>query len=269
MRNDSTNNPVNSKPQDQRPSESSAPAEKQPVNPRREAAATRALLASTHLPTVNMLASAMTAMHVLIDTCPTSAALSKLCKIKYEGVVVDLSDPDEGLELLRNLRTLTSNKGAVCWAVLNHRSETAAAFRAGANFVLERPLQPEIVTRTMEAAHPMMLLERRRYFRCAVQISTHLIREDGSAHDSQSINLSERGMALDSLVLLRPGEAVQIRFQVPGFSNHLLLSAQVCWAQPPGRAGIQFTDVPNHAAELLQQWLSERLTELVPHPPTQ
>src|SRR5438309_191 len=200
----------------------------------RESAAVRVLLTGTHEATIGVLSEAMRARSILVETCPTSTAVTHLCRAKYEGLLVDMNEGEQALEVLRDVRTLTSNKGVVCCAIVSERAESAHAFRAGANFVLERPLQADVVNRTLEAAYPLMLLERRRYFRCSLQVRMHVIRQDGAEHDAMSMNLSEGGMAFDCSMLLRTDESVQVRFQLPGGNDEIFATGQVCWAQAPG-----------------------------------
>lgn len=230
----------------------------------RDSAPVRVLLTGTREPTTGVLLSAMRGRAMFVETCPVSLAVTHLCRAKYEGLLVDMSGGDEALEVLRDVRSLTSNKGVVCCAVVDRPAQSTDAFRAGANFILEQPLKPEVITRTLDAAYPMMLLERRRYFRCSVQIRMYIIRQDGSEHEGVSINLSEGGMAFDSSMLLRTDETVQVRFRLPGENEAVLATGQVCWAQPPGRGGIQFTDISSEGAQQVQKWVADRVLELAP-----
>jgi len=229
-----------------------------------ESAAVRVLLTGAHQPTLQMLSGVMRARGLFVETCPVLLAITNLCRAKYEGLFVDISEGEQALETLRDVRTLTSNKGVVCCAILNHRSEMAAAFRAGANFALERPLDPEVIHKTLEAAYPMMLLERRRYYRCSIQFRMRIIRQDGSEHEGVSINLSEGGMAFDSSMILRTNESVQVEFQLPGEKDLIVATGMVCWAQTAARAGIQFTEISAKAAIRVQKWIADRVYELTP-----
>src|SRR5690348_3690604 len=235
--------------------------------PGRESAAVRVLLVGMQEQTANTISAAMHSRSIFVETCPISNALLHLCRSKYEGMLIDMHAGEQALEVLRNVRSMTSNKGVVCCAVLKNRAETSAAFKAGANFVLEQPLQADVLTRTLEAAYPMMLLERRRYFRCAVQLRIEVRREDGAAHEAVSMNLSEGGLALESGVQFRSDETVHLEFQLPGGSETIFATGQVCWAQAPGRCGVQFTRISSHDALRLQKWVSDRVYELAPARP--
>ena len=232
----------------------------------RDSAAIRVLLVSLDQPTVTVLSDIMEQMGIYVEFCPDrKAAARQLCNTKYEGLVVDLAHEENGLDLLRSLPDFTANKSAVSCAILSDGHQKTVAFQAGANFVLDRPLDLQTVSRTIRAAYPMMVRERRRYFRCPVETAVFVGCEPGNEFQANSVNISEAGMAILTPVPLKVGQKINIRVCIPGSQDLLAISGEVCWANDAtGRAGVQFQEVSRSVAEALATWLLARLEEMIP-----
>ena len=234
----------------------------------RESSAIRVLLVSAEKNTVEALSDIMEQMGTYVEVCPDrKSAVRLLCNNKYEGLIIDLVHGEDSLDLLRNLPDFTANKSAVSCAILNDLHQKASAFQAGANFVLERPLELKAASRTIRAAYPMMVRERRRYFRCPVETPTFVAVEPNREFQANSVNISEAGMAILSPVQLRVGQGIQMRLRIPGSSDFVSISGEVCWADDAsGRAGVQFLEISKTVAEALAAWLLARLEEMIPAP---
>jgi CheY-like chemotaxis protein len=233
--------------------------------PVRESASVRVLLISRHIQTIETVCHFMQQMAIHVETCcDLESGMRKLCHSKYEAVIVDLNDKGEALDFLRKLRGLTSHKAAVTCAILNFGHERAAAFQAGANFVLERPLSSSSVVRTLKAAYPLMVRERRRYFRCPVQIPTFVSIGSAPEFTATSVNISEGGIAISSPTPVQVGNLLRLRLQLPGSSESLTLSGEVCWTDATGRSGIHFSNLVSNVSQALQSWLSDKLEDMMP-----
>ncbi len=232
----------------------------------RESAAIRVLLVSADRSTVEALSDIMEQMGIYVEVCPDRKAASRqLCNSKYEGLIIDLVEGDEGLELLRSLPDFTANKSAVSCAILNDLHLKASAFQAGANFVLERPLELKAASRTVRAAYPMMVRERRRYFRCPVETPTFVECDPHPEFQANSVNISEAGMAILSPVQLKVGQGLTMRVRIPGCADFVSISGEICWVDDAsGRAGVQFMEISKTVAESLAAWLLARLEEMIP-----
>ena len=156
---------------------------------------------------------------------------------------------------------MTSHKGAVVLAILNSSHEIPDAFRAGANFGLVKPLLPAILLRTLSASYPLMVRERRRYYRCPSHIPIHISGDSREEFVATSDNISEGGMAVTSGVLLQVGEKVSLRLTLPGPEHTVTIGAEVCWNDNAGRVGLQFVKITATVSERLQCWLADRLEE--------
>jgi CheY-like chemotaxis protein len=223
------------------------------------------LLVSGDIQTIDTLCHFMEQMAIHLEVCSDiGLATRKLCHGKYEAVVVDFKDPAEALELIKKARGMTSHKGAVVLAILNSSNEMPDAFRAGANFALARPLLATILKRTLSAAYPLMVRERRRYFRYPLQIPVHLSSSSHPEFVATSVNVSESGMALTSPVPLHVGETVNLKLTLPGTEKAATMRGEVCWTDNEGRAGLVFVQVPAIVVEWLQSWIADRLEECLP-----
>lgn len=126
----------------------------------------RVLLVSADIQTIDTLCESMGKMSMHVDICSDFAAAAyKLCHSKFEALVVDFKNRAEALDLLKKLRQMTSHKSSVVLAVLNCNEEMPSAFRAGASFVLVKPLSPTVLMRTLRVSYPLMVNEKRRSFR--------------------------------------------------------------------------------------------------------
>ncbi|HWY59720.1 MAG TPA: PilZ domain-containing protein [Terriglobales bacterium] len=222
----------------------------------------RVLLVSGDIQTIDTLCHFMEQMAIHLEVCSDiGSATRKLCHGKYEAVVVDFKDPAEALELIKEARGMTSHKGAVVLAILNSSNEMPDAFRAGSNFALVRPLLAAVLKRTLSAAYPLMVRERRRYYRYPLQIPVRLSSSSRPEFVATSANVSESGMALTSPVPLQVGERVNLTLTLPGTESATTISGEVCWTDNDGRAGLVFVEVPASVVERLQSWIADRLEE--------
>ncbi len=225
-------------------------------------AGVRALLVSGDLQTIDTLCHFMGQMAMHVEVCSDfGLAGSKLAHSKFEAVVVDFRQREDALALLRTTRQLDSHKAAVILGVLNSNDEMPGAFRAGANFVLVRPLSAPVLMRTLRVSYPLMVHERRRYFRCPLQIPVHIWKDAEPEIMANSSNLSEEGMGLSNVPGLKIGDKITLRLTLPQTDASLKINAQVCWRDDSGAAGLQFLDVPMSVKERLAGWLGDKLEQ--------
>lgn len=225
----------------------------------------RVLLVSGDIRTIDILCDCMEQMAMHVEVCSDIGSASrKLCHGKFEAVVVDFKDQAETLEFIKQTREMTSHKGAVVLAILNCSSELPEAFRTGANFALVRPLLPAILVRTLRAARPLMVLERRRYCRCPLQIPIYLSSISRPEFMATTIDISSGGMAFASSIPLQVGENINLRITLPGMDRPATISSEVCWTDNAGRMGLEFVRLPAPVAEGLKSWIADRLEECQP-----
>jgi CheY-like chemotaxis protein len=225
----------------------------------------RVLLVSSDIETIDTLCEFMGKMTMHVEVCSDfESAARKLCHSKFEALVVDFKDRAEALDLLKKSRLMTSHKAAVALAILNNNDEMPSAFRAGASFVLVKPLSTTVLMRTLRVSYPLMVNEKRRSFRCPVQIPVYLSVGSRPEFTATSVNISEMGIALTSSSPLQVGDRVALRLTLPHTDAVAKITAEVCWCDPAGSSGLEFVQVPPKVKEQLTSWLAARLEEYLP-----
>ena len=222
----------------------------------------RVLLVSGDIQTIDTLCEFMGKMAMHVEVCSDFAsATRKLCHSKFEAVVVDFKERAKALELLKTSRQMTSHKAAIVLAILNSNDEMPSAFRAGASFVLVKPLSPAVLMRTLRVSYPLMVNERRRSFRCPVQIPVYVSIGAKPEFIATSANISEVGIALTNAPGLQVGDRVALRLTLPLTRAAAAITAEVCWCNPAGVSGMEFIQVSALVKEQLRSWLAARLEE--------
>ena len=223
------------------------------------------LLISRDADLLGVLRPALENISVDVEVCPEfQAGNDLLAKRKFDAVIIDCDDLQNGFDLLQGLRQTQSNAKSVAFAVLNGKTTTQEAFQSGANFVLQKPLSPLHAARCFNAALNFMVRERRRYFRHPLDMSLRISLPNNQEQTATATNVSEGGMAICFLGKLPKDTQAQFRFTLPGSNSSLDLKGQVAWADGTGHAGISFVEVPQSAQYQLEKWLTDRLQEEMP-----
>jgi len=223
------------------------------------------LLVSRDSALLGVLRPALEKLSVDIEVCIGSqAGNSMLAKRKFDAVIVDCDDLQNGFDLLRSLRETQSNARSVTFAVVNGKTTTQEAFQSGANFVLQKPVTPLHAARCFNAALNFMVRERRRYFRHPVEIPLRIRLANNEELAATSTNVSEGGMAIRVLGKLPKDAQALLRFTLPASSVSLELKGEVAWADGTGHAGVRFIEVPQSSQYQLDKWLTDRLQAEMP-----
>jgi len=224
------------------------------------------LLISHDAALLGVLRPTLEKISVRIEVCPeTRPGFDMLAKRKFDAVIIDCDDMQDGVTVLRDLRKTQSNAKSVAFAVLNGKTTTQEAFQFGANFVLQKPLTPLHASRCFNAALNFMVRERRRYFRYPIEIPVHIKVPQAPELTVSSTNLSEGGLAIRTAAKFIKDTPVEMRFTLPNSNISLELKGQVAWADGTGHAGIRFVDVPQSSQYQLDKWLTDRLQDELPH----
>jgi CheY-like chemotaxis protein len=214
---------------------------------------------------IGVLRPALEKISVNIEVCEAPRAGNDLLmKRKFDAVIVDCDDLQNGFDLLGALRQTQSNAKSVTFAVVNGKTTTQEAFQSGANFVLQKPLTPLHAARCFNAALNFMVRERRRYYRHPVEIPLRISLPHNKDLTATTTNVSEGGMAIRVLGKLPKDVQAQFRFTLPGVNISLELKGQVAWADGTGHAGIRFVEVPQSSQYQLEKWLTDHLQNEMP-----
>jgi DNA-binding response OmpR family regulator len=200
-----------------------------------------------------------------VEICQEAKKASEiLISEKFDAIIVDCDDLPGGVEVLEGLRTTSSNKNSVTFAIVNgKKTTTQEAFGMGVNFVLHKPLSVLNTSRCLNAALNFMLRERRRYFRHPIKMPARLVL-DGKELQGTSTNISEGGIALLLHHALPKNATPQLQFTLPGTSVALELETEVAWADLKGYVGLRFLNVPPGSRELLERRLNDQMEQQIP-----
>ncbi len=188
-------------------------------------------------------------------------AMGLLNSRKFEAVMVDFK-LGQANQIIEKTRLSPSNRTAVIFAISDSDAETAAAYKAGSNFVLRRPLSSDSIDRNMKVAYGLIVRERRRYYRCPIEIPAVISHPDAEIRGN-TVNISEGGIAINTSFPLGPGMKVQVEFTLPGHKSSFVVGAAVCWCKGT-YLGLQFTSLSQQVSSELQEWLAKRLEESLP-----
>ena len=223
------------------------------------------LLISRDADLLGVLRPTLENISVNVEVCEGfRAGNDLLAKRKFDAVIVDCDDLQNGFDLLGALRQTQSNAKSVAFAVVNGKTTTQEAFHSGANFVLQKPLTPLHAARCFNAALNFMVRERRRYYRHPVEIPLRISLPHNQELTATTTNVSEGGMAIRVLGKLTKDAQAQFRFTLPGVNISLELKGQVAWADGTGHAGVRFVEVPQSSQYQLEKWLTDHLQNEIP-----
>ena len=222
-----------------------------------------ALLVSADPVTINQFSHALQELSVSPDVCrEVPAAVGLLNRRKFDAVIVDLQLGEQSGQILDELHLSASNRTAVTFAITGNDAE-GTALRKRSGFVFERPLSKQSIRNTLNPAYGLILRERRRYFRCPISLPITIRRQSMAEVRCYSVNISEGGMAVSTFVPLNIGENVQVQFALPDHKEPFLAESTICWWKT-GHLGVRFVSFPQGAKSVLQDWLAQRLEEMLP-----
>lgn len=180
---------------------------------------------------------------------------------KYDGVFAECEDPD-GASLLRSVRKSKHNRRSIAFALSRNDVKMSVAFDLGAHFIVYKPPISEKIRRTLNAAHGLMMREQRVHFRHP--LSTHVSVQigHGTPYNALLRDLSQKGALIESGIVLKRGQPVQLKFLLPDTAVSLETTGKVTWSDPTGRAGVRFELLTEAAQGELLQWVMERSVDV-------
>ena len=223
-----------------------------------------ALLVSADPVTIQQFSHALQELSISPDVCQEVPASIRLLNWrKFDAIIVDLQIGAQSGVILDEVRLSPSNRMAVTFAISGSDAEATAAFCKRAGFVFERPLSMQSIRSTLKPAYGLILRERRRYFRYPVAIPVTILRQSVPEVRCYSVNISEGGMAVSTFVPLSAGEEVQVQFTLPDHKVPFLAESTICWLKT-GHLGVRFVSLSQERKSELQEWLSQKLEEMLP-----
>jgi hypothetical protein len=182
---------------------------------------------------------------------------------KYEALLIDFETVPQTISILTSLRQSPANKNAVVFAVVGSADSKRRARDQGATFLLERPLHGPEIRRVLQAAYGLMTRERRRYFRCVVEITLYLVRDNGEEVACRTINISSNGMAVSGPRAFESGEKLHISFVLPMAASQIRARGAVVWDDKHGKTGLNLECVTPQMQRELDSWLDANFSQVL------
>jgi DNA-binding response OmpR family regulator len=119
--------------------------------------AKRYLLASGDQAVVRTVSRAISELEAEADVCPSvMEAFAMLPRRNYDGLIVDCDDMELVGQMLRGLRANSDIAHAIVIALVPSSEGIKAAFSAGANFALNKPVTIMQIERSLRASHGLI-----------------------------------------------------------------------------------------------------------------
>lgn len=198
-------------------------------------------------------------MNMGVEICLGSSGATRMVrKRKFDAIIVECDKDGGGLEVLQELRAESPNQSTIAVGVVDDYKLMKEAFATGANFVLSKPISTEDASRILRFTKGMISRMVRRFLRVAVHHLSHV--EIGGMKDPAFIlDLSEGGVAIQSLAPMKHGQTVGLAFQLPGTAHTIKATAKVVWHDTTGHIGMEFQEISDQCRGRLKHWVEERL----------
>ncbi len=223
-----------------------------------------ALLLSHDPEVLKILRRVLNDLQIRAEVCtgPEPAA-EWLERKKCDVVVVDIDDMPGAAAVVSEMRQSSANRNTLTFALLNGATTPRQAFEIGANLTLQKPLSLDTAMSSFRAAHTLVLSERRRYYRYAVEMPVTVLLE-GKEIEATASNVSVGGMAAHVPPGVPVKALVQVRFKLPGGKAWIGTGAIAAWADEEGHTGFRFEKMPASARQEFERWESEQAKEGAP-----
>ena len=210
---------------------------------------------------LNVLKGALIQARIEAKVCATADdALAHLHAHKFDAVIVDCVEFEQGFEVLHSIRKTPPNRRSVVFAIVDEETSHHDRAQTGASFVLERPIHPDILARSIRAAQSLMVAEHRRYFRYRAPMKGS-IKRGSSEFRVDVTNISSGGMAVHLDRTMEPGWVGSVELVVP--ETHLAVHAKVelVWINSDLTAGFRFVNIADQTRDSLDEWLNQKCKE--------
>jgi len=194
------------------------------------------------------------------DVCDSANdMMERMVRARYSALLLDFDLP-RAAQVAVLARMTAAQHRPVMFALLGPDISVGAAFQAGANYVLYKPLELEPVEQALRAAKAFMKADRRRAVRQKTEVLVYL-RCGIVSMPALAMDLSEQGLTLQAAEPLPPLREMPLRFVLPGGTRMIEATGEVIWSDEDGRAGLFFTDLSIASRRQLKQWLRKHGTK--------
>jgi uncharacterized protein (TIGR02266 family) len=223
------------------------------------------LLLSRDANVIQVLQQALAKLAIDVEVCRGARSGTEILNAeKFDAVIVDCDDLQDGLSVLQDMRKSPSNRGSIAFAILNGATTTHQAFAMGATFVMQKPLTPLNAMRCLSAGLGLMLRERRRYFRYPVELEVVVNFGQNREIRARTTNVSEGGLSIRTSAPLTRGDNVKLVLMLPGDRGAVECKADLVWVDNNGHAGVHFVEMSKNSRLVFDKWLEEEILRVNP-----
>lgn len=181
--------------------------------------------------------------------------LEELQRNKFDLVVVDCSNVEQGCAALREIRLSPTHRSAVSIAIVGEHGSREQVSEAGADFIVSHANYPVEIATTLRSAYGLILRERGRYSRFPLLAEVHVQCGEFST-DAWILNVSQGGVCIRGIEEPLSG-SVHMRFAFEDAGPLVELTGNIVW-QRDGLTGVQFTSMTKADRSELESWLSRQ-----------
>ena len=198
-------------------------------------------------------------MDIGVEICLGSNGASRILRRhRFDTVIVECDRDGNGFDVLQQIRSDSPNQKTIAVGIVEDYRQMKEAFATGANFVLSKPVSVQDAGRILRFTRGAITRMVRRFLRVAVHRVSHVDIES-MLDPAFILDLSEGGMALQSLSPLKPGQVLDISFVLPGTSISVSGKGVVAWSDPTGKCGLEFDGIADDQRAALKNWVIERV----------
>jgi PAS domain-containing protein len=221
----------------------------------------RALIVTTDTALAAVVQEALTSVAIDSERCDgTVTSFGRVRNARFEAAFIDFHLAAPTIEAIRSS---PSNRTAIVIAITTNPEQSKQAFARGVHFVVQQPLSRSSLDAIVRAAYGLIVRERRRYFRCPLEVGMVAHRTTEAAWSGQASNVSEGGMCISGPTSLKTGEALEVEFRLPVSSAEISAECDVQWADENGRAGLRFIRMRQESRSDLMHWLTDQLDKQI------
>lgn len=215
----------------------------------------QALLVSKDDSATELLSRVLASFGVAVERfSEPEIAVHRLGEQRFDSLIVDFDEPETARRLLQAvLEPKAATKITI--ALLSDESGVREVLKAGAKFILPKPLKADDVSASLRAATALLRRERRRSLRVPVQAPVQISLSGGDQIEGIMLDLSQTGMDVLAAQPLHPAGLIGVRFTLPDGSLEVDAHAEVAWSNPNGQSGVRFLDLSPAQGENLKAWV--------------
>ena len=181
--------------------------------------------------------------------------LEELQRNKFDLVVVDCSNIEQGCAALREIRLSPTHRSAVSIAIVGEDGSREQVSEAGADFIVSHANYPIEIATTLRSAYGLILRERGRYSRFPL-VAEVQVRCGAFSTDAWILNVSQGGVCIRGIDESLSG-SLHMRFAFEDGGALVELTGNIVW-QRDGLTGVQFTSMTKADRSELENWLSRQ-----------